>query len=42
MVRMLRCVDIQPICNLSIIIYHIYEMFILGIYYSWHQNIPCI
>ena len=34
MARMLRCVDIQSICNLSIIIYHIYEIFILGVYHS--------
>ncbi len=42
MASMLRCVDIQPICNLSFIIYHIYELFIHGIYQFCYENIPCI
>jgi hypothetical protein len=42
MARMLRCVDIQSIFTLFIIIYHIYETIILGIYQSWYQNIPFI
>ena len=40
MARMLRCVDIQTVFNLFIIIYHTYEWFILGIYHSFYQNIP--
>jgi hypothetical protein len=40
MARMLRCVDIQTVFNLFIIIYHTSEWFILGIYHSFYQNIP--
>ena len=34
MARMLRWVEIQSVCNLSIIIYHLYDRYILGTYLS--------
>jgi hypothetical protein len=42
MARMLRWVEIQSVCNLPIIIYHLYKTYILGIYHSCYQHIPWI